>query len=83
MGLDKASAEKDLQILDANVKKRDKFIQVNKNLEITNESIISKISLMGNQKASLEQQRDEYNANRQAIENLSSLVKQKMQSRLK
>ena len=76
-GLDKVSAEKDLQILDANVKKRDKFIQVNKNLEITNESIVSKISLMNNQKASLEQQRDEYNANRQAIENLSSLVKTK------
>ena len=76
-GLDKVSAEKDLQILDDNVKKRDKFIQLNKNLEITNESIISKISLMSNQKVSLEQQRDEYNANRQAIENLSSLVKSK------
>jgi DNA repair exonuclease SbcCD ATPase subunit len=76
-GLDKDSAEKDLNILDNSVKKRDKFIQINKNLEITNESIVSKISLMANQKTSLEQQRDEYNSNRQAIENLSSLIKSK------
>jgi len=72
-GLDKQSAQKELKTLDDNIKKRDKFVQINKNLEITNESIISKISLMNNQKDSLEQQRDEYEANRQAIESLSSL----------
>ena len=32
---------------------------------------------MKNQKASLEQQRDEYNENRQAIESLSSLISSK------
>ena len=76
-GLDKESAEKELLTLDNNIAKRDKFVSVNNNLEITNESLVSKISLMKNQKESLEKQKDEYNANRQAIENLSSLIKSK------
>ena len=82
-GLDKASAEKELKTLESNVVKRDKFVAINKNLQITNESIVSKISLMKNQTNSLEKQRDEYNTNRQAIENLSSLIKSKNAVKLK
>ena len=82
-GLDKDSATKELQTLENNIIKRDKFIATNKNLEITNESLVSKISLMGNQKASLEKERDEYNTNRQAIENLSSLIKSKNAVKIK
>ena len=82
-GLDKDSAKKELQTLENSVAKRDKFIAINKNLEITNESLVSKISLMSNQKTSLEQQRDEYNTNRQAIENLSSLIKSKNAVKIK
>ena len=77
LGLDKEGAEKDIQILNNSVNKRDKLLAENKNLEIKNESLVSKISLMSNQKTSLEQQRDEYEQNRQAIENLSSLIKTK------
>ena len=77
LGLDKEGAEKDIQILNNSVTKRDKLLAENKNLEIKNESLVSKISLMNNQKTSLEQQRDEYEQNRQAIENLSSLIKTK------
>lgn len=77
LGLDKEGAEKDIQILNNSVTKRDKLLTENKNLEIKNESLVSKISLMNNQKTSLEQQRDEYEQNRQAIENLSSLIKTK------
>ena len=76
-GLDKESAEKELMTLRSSISKRDELCSTNKNLEIKNESFISKISLMNNQKDSLEQQRDEYNANRQAIENLSSLIRSK------
>tara|TARA_Y100001938_G_scaffold146795_1_gene226523 strand:+ start:2067 stop:5219 length:3153 start_codon:yes stop_codon:yes gene_type:complete len=76
-GLDKEGAEKELQTLDNNIKKRDSFVSNNKNLEIKNESLVSKISLMKNQKESLEKKRDEYNENRQAIENLSSLISSK------
>jgi len=76
-GFDKESAEKELTTLRASISKRDDVASTNKNLEIRNESLVSQIALMSNQKTSLEEQRDEYNANRQAIESLSSLVSSK------
>ena len=76
-GFDKEGAEKELKTLSDSISKRDKVASNNKNLEISNESLVSKIALMSNQKSSLEQQRDEYNENRQAIESLSSLISSK------
>ena len=76
-GFDKESAEKELTTLKSSILKRDNLASTNKNLEIRNESLVSQIALMSNQKTSLEEQRDEYNANRQAIESLSSLVSSK------
>jgi len=73
-GFDKESAEKELSILKNSISKRDNVSSTNKNLKIKNESLVSQIALMSNQKTSLEQQRDEYDANRQAIESLSSLI---------
>ena len=74
---DKESAEKELSTLKSSISKRDGLVSTNKNLEIKNESLVSQVALMTNQRTSLEEQRDEYNANRQAIESLSSLVSSK------
>jgi DNA repair exonuclease SbcCD ATPase subunit len=80
---DKESAEKELVTLKNSISKRDDLVSINKNLEIMNESLSSKISLMGNQKTSLEQQRDKYNENRQAIDSLSSLISSKNAVKIK
>ena len=76
-GLDLDSIENDLKVIQKQRAKKDRLLAENKNLEIKNESLESKISLMKNQKVALEKKIDEYNENRQAIENLSSLLASK------
>ena len=75
--LDPEGLEEDIKTMKEQRVKRDRLLAENKNLEITNESFASKISLMNNQKTLLEEKRDEYNNNRQAIESLSSLISSK------
>jgi DNA repair exonuclease SbcCD ATPase subunit/predicted phosphodiesterase len=76
-GLDLEGIQKDLKVLKTQRLKRDKLLAENRNLELTNESLNSKIELMKNTRSSLQEKRDEYNENRQAIESLSSLIRSK------
>ena len=81
--LDPDGLEGEIKIIKEQRAKRDRLLTENKNLELKNESFISKISLMKNQIGSLETKRDDYNKNRLAIENLSSLTRAKYAVRTK
>ena len=64
-------------------KRKEILLSDAKNLEIKIESLVSKVSLYKNELASLEEKREEYEKNKHAIENLSSLIKTKQAVEIK
>jgi DNA repair exonuclease SbcCD ATPase subunit len=81
--LDIDSVRSDLEKHKKLTKRKDFLLSEAKNLEIKIESFVSKVSLYKNELASLEEKREEYEQNKNAIENLSSLTKTKNAIRTK
>ncbi|QDP62123.1 MAG: putative exonuclease subunit 1 [Prokaryotic dsDNA virus sp.] len=73
--LDIDSIRADLQKHEKLTNRKNTLLSEAKNLEIKAESLSSKVSLYKNELASLKEKQEEYEANKNAIENLSSLVR--------
>jgi len=81
--LDIDSIRSDLEKYDSLKTRKNKLISDAKNMEIKVDSLESRVSLYKNELVSLEQKREEYESNKHAIENLSSLTREKHAVRAK
>ena len=81
--LDINSIHADLEKHEKLTKRKNVLLSETKNLEIKAESLVSKVSLYKNELTSLKEKQEEYENNKHAIENLSSLTRSKYAVRTK